>query len=91
MWCALVGDIVAQIAADSGWSGVIVNGCIRDAADIVQIDVGLKALDTTPRRSRKEGKGEVGVVVTFGDTTFQPGDYAYVDEDGIVISPVALQ
>ncbi len=89
-WCALIGDMVAQIAADNGWSGIIVNGCIRDAVDIAKIDVGLKALATCPRRSRKEGKGVVGVAVSFASTTFRPGDYAYADEDGIVVSPDAL-
>ena len=82
MWSALVGDVVAQIAADNGWAGIIVNGCIRDAVDLAGIDVGLKALDTTPRRSRKKGEGEVGVLVAFADSTFRPGDYAYADEDG---------
>ena len=32
MRCALLGDNLAGMAADNGWSGVIVNGCIRDSA-----------------------------------------------------------
>ena len=30
MRCALLGDLLAAKAADNGWQGVIINGCIRD-------------------------------------------------------------
>ncbi|MCZ6804699.1 MAG: ribonuclease E activity regulator RraA [Proteobacteria bacterium] len=30
--CALFGDMLAELAKDNGWEGIIVYGCIRDSA-----------------------------------------------------------
>ena len=82
---ALVGDIIAGLAYDNGWSGVVVNGPVRDASTLRTIDVGIKALGTNPRKGTKTGAGDRDVEVTFGGVTFDPGDIAYCDEDGIVV------
>jgi regulator of ribonuclease activity A len=88
--CALVGDMLAQLGKDNGWTGMIVFGCIRDSVVIGAIDIGVKALSTSPRKSVKKGAGERDVPVTFADVTFKPGDYLYADEDGILISTEML-
>ena len=84
--CALVGDMLAELGKDNGWQGIIVYGCIRDSAVITDIDIGVKALNTNPRKSVKKGLGERDIAVTFADVTISPGDYIYADEDGVVIS-----
>lgn len=83
---ALVGDKIAQLAAQNQWEGVIVYGCIRDSADIANIPIGVFALATNPIRPRKNGFGEVGVPVRFAGVTFKPGAYIYADDDGVVVS-----
>lgn len=88
--CALTGDNIAQLAFDNEWSGIIINGCIRDSEAIGKIAIGVKALDTNPTKSGKGDGGEVNIPVTFADITFQPGDYLYSDEDGIVVSKTKL-
>ncbi len=85
-WCALLGDMVAQIARDNGWSGIVINGGVRDASEIAQIKIGVKARFTVPRRSRKEGKGRKDTPLAFAGVIFRPGDYLYADEDGILIA-----
>jgi regulator of ribonuclease activity A len=82
---ALVGDVIASLAADNGWAGVIVHGAVRDASTLRTIGVGIKALGTNPRKGTKTGEGDRDVAVTFGGVTFAPGDVAYCDEDGIVV------
>jgi len=82
---ALVGDVIAGLAADNGWSGVIVHGAVRDASTLRTIAVGIKALGTNPRKGTKTGEGDRDVAVTFGGVTFVPGETAYCDEDGIVV------
>jgi len=84
--CALVGDMLAILAKDNGWQGIVVFGCIRDSSVIANIDIGVKALNTNPRKSIKKGVGEQNVRVVFADVTINPGDYIYADEDGVVIS-----
>lgn len=82
---ALVGDLIAELARSNGWSGVIVNGAIRDSKVLATIDVGVKALGTNPRKSSKTGVGERDVPIELGGVTFNPGDLAYSDDDGIVL------
>ena len=88
--CALVGDQLAILAQKNGWEGVVVYGCIRDSADINDIDIGVRALDTHPQKSIKKNVGDRDAAVTFGGVTFQPGEYLYADEDGILVSTGAL-
>ena len=56
---ALMGDNVAAIAIKNGWEGVIVNGYIRDVADINHMPIGVVALGSTPRRPKKIMTGNV--------------------------------
>lgn len=83
---ALMGDVLAGLAQTNGWSGVIINGAVRDSGALAGVDLGIKALGTNPRKSAKNLLGEVDVPVSFGGATFAPGHWVYSDEDGIVIS-----
>lgn len=84
--CALVGDQLAILAQKNGWEGVVVYGCIRDSADINGIDIGLRALNTHPQKSIKKGVGDRNIAVTFGGVTFNPSEWLYADEDGVLVS-----
>ena len=86
---ALVGDHIAELAHSNGWAGLVIHGAVRDAAALRGIDLGIKALGTNPRKSGKTGAGERDVTVTFGGVTFEPGDIAYSDDDGIVVVAAA--
>jgi regulator of ribonuclease activity A len=83
---ALVGDLIADLARTNGWAGLIVHGAVRDAAMLRTLDIGIKALGTNPRKSTKTGAGERDVTVTFGGVSFVPGELAYSDDDGIVVT-----
>lgn len=84
--CALLGDMLAELGQSNNWAGVIVYGCIRDSVVISAMKIGVKALNTNPRKSIKKGVGERDVTVNFADVTINPGDYIYADADGFVIS-----
>ncbi|MEO7329161.1 MAG: ribonuclease E activity regulator RraA [Minicystis sp.] len=84
--CALMGDMIAELAVKSGWSGVLLHGCIRDAEAIGRLDLGVRALGTHPRKSGKKGWGEKDVPVSFGGVTFAPGEWLCADADGIVVA-----
>ena len=90
MDCAMLGDLLAAAALDNAWQGVVINGCIRDSADINAMDIGVKALATIPMRGRRDGKGELNVEVEFLGAVFRPGEYLYSDEDGILLCAEAL-
>lgn len=89
--CAMLGDMLAEKAVKNGWEGVIMYGCIRDVDVINQLDLGVQALGTHPKKSEKKGVGEYQVPVSFGGVTFVTGDYVYADNNGIVVSPEPLK
>jgi len=62
------------------------NGCVRDSRELAGIEVGVLALATSPLRSRKLGKGQRDLPVRFGGLTWALGQYAYADEDGVVVA-----
>lgn len=84
--CALLGDQLAVLAKKNNWAGIVVYGCIRDCAEIARMDIGVKALNTNPRKSVKKGAGDRDIAVSFAGVTFHPGEYLYADEDGILVS-----
>lgn len=86
---ALVGDVIAELAHSNGWAGLIVHGAVRDAAALRNLDLGIKALGTNPRKSSKTGAGDRDVTLSFGGVVFVPGDIAYSDDDGIVVVAAA--
>ena len=87
---ACLGDMLAEKASVNGWSGLIIYGCIRDVDEIVATDIGVQALGTHPMKTDKKGVGETEISVSFGGVTFNPGDYVYADNNGIVVAPQPL-
>jgi regulator of ribonuclease activity A len=83
---ALLGDMIAQTAADNGWAGYVIHGAVRDVEILRTIDIGVQALASIPLKTEKLGAGDVGVDVTFGGVTFTPGDWVYADATGVVVS-----
>src|SRR5215211_7288056 len=82
---ALIGDLIAGLAQENGWAGLVVNGAVRDTEALGALDLGIKALGSNPRKSAKLATGKVDVPVSFGGATFRPGRHLYSDEDGVVV------
>jgi regulator of ribonuclease activity A len=85
---ALMGDVIAGLAVANGWAGVVINGAVRDVAALRELDLGVKALGSNPRKSGKEGTGERDVPVSFGGATFRPGAELFSDDDGILVTRI---
>lgn len=88
--CALLGDMLAKLGQDNAWAGIIIYGCIRDSAVIATMDIGVKALDTNPKKSVKKGEGDRDITIEFAGIRFEPGNYIYADEDGILLANETL-
>lgn len=89
-WRALFGDVMAGLVTRNGWAGVVVNGMIRDRAEIDDMNIGVKALGTIPRRANMGGMGEIDLPVHFGGITFPPGARLVADEDGVIVLPQGM-
>ena len=90
MRCAMLGDQLATSAVHNDWSGIILYGCIRDSTQLAGMALGVKALGSHPRKSVKRGEGRRDLPVSFAAVTFQPGDFVYCDEDGILVAAEEL-
>lgn len=88
--CALLGDMMGELAVKNKWSGMLVYGCIRDSAAVSQLALGVKALNTNPLKSGKRNEGQENIVVYFAGVDFIPDEFIYCDEDGIIVSKEEL-
>jgi len=82
---ALVGDLIAASAVENGWAGIIVFGAIRDREAIKTLPLGVKALGSNPRKSAKDGIGELDVDVELAGVVFAPGRHVWADADGVLV------
>ncbi|MCV0425400.1 MAG: ribonuclease E activity regulator RraA [Roseibium sp.] len=83
---ALLGDMMAERLIGNGWAGIIINGAVRDCHLLADLDIGVKALATSPIRSGKTGSGAIDVPVAFGGVFFEPGNFVYCDGDGVLVA-----
>jgi len=84
--CAMLGDLIAGSAVTNNWAGVILWGCVRDSHVLAAMELGVKALAASPRKSVRRGEGQRDCPVTFAGVRFAPGDWIYADADGILVA-----
>ena len=87
---ALVGGNLAAAAARNGWAGLVVDGCVRDLAELRAAAVGIRALALMPLPTERRGEGQRDVPVQVQGVWVRPGDWLYADADGMVVSDKAL-
>ena len=84
---ALVGGNLGAAAARNGWAGVVVDGAVRDVAELAACAVGIRALAAMPLPTEKRHQGQPEVPVVIQGVIVRPGEWLYADEDGIVVMP----
>lgn len=87
---ALLGGNLGAAAARNGWAGVVIDGCVRDTAELATHTVGIRALAAMPMPTEKRNQGQTDVAVQVQGVWVRPGDWLYADEDGIVVSVKSL-
>ena len=87
---ALWGGNMSKLALERGVAGVVVDGAVRDVDEIEAFGFAVFAAAIVPMPPRREQTGEMGVPVTCGGLTVNPGDFVYGDADGVVVVPAAL-
>lgn len=81
---------MVSIAIWKKMSGLVVDGAIRDAGAIAQLDLRCFARGVTHKGPYKDGPGEIKVPVSIGGMVIQPGDIVVGDEDRVVAFPHAI-
>jgi regulator of ribonuclease activity A len=87
---ALLGGNLGAAAARNGWAGVVIDGCVRDTAELAEQQVGIRALASNPMPTEKRGQGRANAVIQVQGVWVRPGDWLYADEDGMVVAAKAL-
>lgn len=84
---AVVGGNLGAAAARNGWAGVVVDGAVRDVAELAACDVGIRALAAMPLPTEKRNQGQRDVPVVIQGVIVRPAEWLVADEDGIVVMP----
>ena len=87
---AMLGDVLADKAANNGWQGIIIYGCVRDVNALSQIELGIQALGSHPLKTDKRGLGDINVPLHIGGVDIVAGDFIYADNNGVVVSKTPL-
>jgi regulator of RNase E activity RraA len=81
---AVIGGILSFYAATLGTAGVVLDGAIRDLAEIRERDFPVYARGVNHRGPYKDGPGEINVPVSVGGMLVRPGDIVVGDQDGLM-------
>jgi 4-hydroxy-4-methyl-2-oxoglutarate aldolase len=86
---AVAGGNVCAIAQQRGIAGFIIDGAVRDVAEIRASGFPVFARGVTPIAAGKKGIGSLNVTIRCGGVSVTPGDVIVADEEGIVVVPGA--
>lgn len=84
---AVIGGILSFYAQKIGVAGIVVDGAIRDVAEIRGRDFPVYARGVTHRGPYKDGPGEINVPIQVGGMVVNPGDIVVGDQDGLLAIP----
>ena len=68
----------------------MIDGCVRDLAELRSHAVGIRALASTPLPTEKRNQGQNDIPVQIQGVVVRPGDWLYADEDGMVVAAQTL-
>ncbi len=82
---ALLGGNLGAAAAKNGWAGLVIDGAVRDVAELALCEVGIRALAPVPLPTERRDQGHRDVALQLRGVWVRPGDWLYADADGIVL------
>ncbi|RHY04796.1 hypothetical protein DYB25_005561 [Aphanomyces astaci] len=86
---AAIGGNVARIAKERGIAGLVLDGVVRDIAEIRALGFPVFARGIVPFPGTKTRRGALNERVVCGDVTVDAGDVVVADEEGIVVVPTS--
>ena len=84
---ALWGALITVAARLRGLEGVVIDGAIRDVAEIRKDPFPVFARAVVPNAGGAEYRGETGIPIQCGGVVVHTGDWVASDEDGVVVIP----
>lgn len=87
---AVVGGILSFYGATIGLNGMVIDGSIRDVAEIAERTFPVYARGVNHRGPYKDGPGAINVPVSIGGMAVNPGDIIVGDQDGLLAFPQSI-
>ncbi|WP_026376732.1 RraA family protein [Aestuariibacter salexigens] len=84
---ALAGGNVCAIAQQRGIAGFVVDGCIRDIAEVRDMQFPVFGRGVIPKPGAKKAFDPLNQPVVCGGVHVHPGDIIVADEEGIAVVP----
>lgn len=85
---ALFGEMMLAYAIKRGVAGLVINGAVRDADALREVNHPVYAAGVTHRGPYKDGPGEINVPIAIGGMVVHPGDIVIGDGDGVLCVPM---
>lgn len=85
---AVWGGVATRAAMQRKAAGVVIDGAVRDAAEIRDLDWPCFARAVVPRGPHKGFGGTIDGPIACAGCTVNPGDVVLGDDDGIVVVPL---
>ena len=84
---AVIGDLMAGMLLNRGVAGLVTDGAVRDTPGIIGVGLPVYCAGVSPNSPQRNGPGTVGLAVSIGGVTVNPGDVVVGDVDGVVVVP----
>jgi 4-hydroxy-4-methyl-2-oxoglutarate aldolase len=81
------GEIMAVACQIRGVAGLIIDGAVRDSAEITKLGFPVFARGVNIRGTIKADPGELDVPLRLGGAEVGPGDYVIADADAVIVVP----
>ncbi|MGM0755902.1 MAG: RraA family protein [Bacillota bacterium] len=82
---AIFGELMISYCQSRGIAGVVIDGSVRDAEALGEMNIPVYAKGITPNGPYKNGPGEINTPISIGGKVVCPGDIIVGDQDGVVV------
>ena len=88
---SMIGDQIAESAVKNNWAGIVVNGCVRDVKELMNLPIGIFAKGAVAQKTNKKNHGFEDVLISFGSVVMISGKWIYIDQNGWLVADNKLE
>lgn len=86
---AVWGEVMTHAALKQGIAGIVLDGAVRDSAEIREMGFPVFCRAVVPRGPHKGFGGTIDAPVSCAGVSVSPGDLVIGDDDGVAVVPLA--
>ncbi len=86
---AVWGELATHSALQKKIGGVVINGAMRDIAEIRKLNFPAFTKMVMPTAGEPKGFGEINVPINISGIQVNPGDWIIGDDDGLMVIPIS--